>query len=133
MKNLIAFIVVAYFFLISSSCTKKPMVNCNEVEYGVEFTIEANHVYCFSDGYEFEVTSLKNEFCCCFCVCVWEGQIVANLILNDDAEFAFQTSFEEVPLPDNKIISMTGYELLVDCENGGENPPIKNIRAIVTK
>ncbi len=132
-KYQFSFCLALVAMLFFASCTKSsnsPI--CIDVEYGVLFDMEDDQSYCFPDGFEINVEELRNEFCCCFCVCVWEGEIVASLKIEEE-DFDFHTGYETVDLPSGRTIEINSFELVNECENVNENPNVKNISVTVRK
>lgn len=61
-------------------------LDCIHVNYDEEFTITINDTVCFPDGNSFEVKSIEDQFCCCFCICVWEGELEIIVQPNNTTE-----------------------------------------------
>ena len=61
------------------SCSGMDSETCTEVKFTDAFTVETGETYCLEDGTELEITALNNEFCPCFAVCVWEGEMTINM------------------------------------------------------
>ena len=40
--------------------------------------------YVFPNGNSFEVKTVRDQFCCCFCNCVWEGELEVMVETTDN-------------------------------------------------
>ena len=76
MKNIITLLLITAFII---SCGKKDIKSdsrdCQEVEYDINFDLELGDEVCFPDGNSFIVKTITDEFCCCLCLCFWEGEL----------------------------------------------------------
>ena len=73
------------FILFITACsTKEESLSCLETKYDQEFTVRIGETICFDDGNSFEVKTINDEFCCCLCNCVWEGQLVVIVETTDN-------------------------------------------------
>ena len=68
---------ILFVLLISACCTteEEESSNCLEGKYNQEMALRLGDEVCFEDGNSFEIKAITDEFCCCLCVCVWEGEL----------------------------------------------------------
>lgn len=137
-------LLVASLFILS--CNKADDDNkkqeCTQIEFNTNFSMILNDEVCFPDGSGFIVKTIKDEFCPCLAVCIWEGELrvmVETIETNGDKElFEFgSSSFGLNPkiLPNARIetFSFTYDETgtLPDCENDYEVDNVKLTLKIV--
>lgn len=67
------------------ACNKtEDSVNCKNENYDKEFTVTLGESVCFPDGNSFEVKTIRDQFCCCLCICVWEGELEVMVETTDN-------------------------------------------------
>ncbi|MDF1696126.1 MAG: hypothetical protein P1U56_09855 [Saprospiraceae bacterium] len=71
-SNLAWFAIVLLTFI---SCTDKD----GSAQYAEEFSIKLNETITFNDGNAIKITDIRDQFCCCFCDCKWEGELVIEV------------------------------------------------------
>ena len=64
-----------FALFISACCTTEESPSCLEGKYGQEMVLRNGDSVCFEDGNSFKIKTINDEFCCCFCNCVWEGEL----------------------------------------------------------
>lgn len=64
------------FILFLSACgSTEESKDCSDGIYGDEMLLRIGDAVCFEDGNSFEIKTITDEFCCCSCNCVWEGEL----------------------------------------------------------
>ena len=61
--------------IMSCSSAEEEELNCSEEKYDESFNAVLGDVVCFPDGNSFEIKTITDQFCCCQCVCIWEGEL----------------------------------------------------------
>lgn len=61
--------------MILACSNEEEMQTCIKKDYNQEFQIRLGDSVCFPDGNSFEVKVISDEFCCCLCLCAWEGEL----------------------------------------------------------
>ncbi|MDF1696125.1 MAG: hypothetical protein P1U56_09850 [Saprospiraceae bacterium] len=84
-------------------------------KYGEEFVIRLDETVTFSDGNSMKVTEIRDEFCCCLCLCVWEGQLVIEVETTNASGEIENKSFGSAPnqlgrdIFDDYVVSSINY------------------------
>lgn len=73
-----------FIFLISACATSEDSSSCFDGSYDQEMVLRIGDSVCFEDGNSFEIKTITDEFCCCFCNCIWEGQLVVMVETTDN-------------------------------------------------
>jgi hypothetical protein len=74
------------FVLFISACgTTEEAPSCFDGTYDQEMVLRNGDSVCFEDGNSFEIKTITDEFCCCFCDCFWEGELRV-MVETTDAE-----------------------------------------------
>jgi len=137
MKHLFILLIITIAF---SSCSKTNSPDCIDVFYDEHFTIQEGNNYCFPDGNSIEIKQLKNEFCPCDAVCVWEGQMMLNYTLIYDGN-TYKGTQGSTTTQDEMYDTLDGLlhthfqeiQLIEPCDENHPNPNIKNAQLKLTK
>lgn len=94
----INFLIFCSLFLVLvalfTNCETDPSI-CKSINYSEKFEVTKGQVYCFDDGQSFTVNRFDNQFCPCKQVCIWEGELLIEMILNDGqslTDYTFHSS-----------------------------------------
>lgn len=79
------FYYLLLIFIISACSSSDEEASC-EWTYDTEFyqSLNSNNSVCFPDGNSFEVKTIRDQFCCCFCECAWEGELEVMVETTDN-------------------------------------------------
>lgn len=82
-NNMKAVITILTFTLLLTSCGEDPVIQsaplCQEIDFDTSFEMQVGDSACLPDGSSFKVLEVRDEFCPCFALCVWEGQLVMKI------------------------------------------------------
>jgi len=79
LRDSYSYIVCCLFVMSILACQPDPVGSCSEVNYQDILELQSGDKYCFPDGLELAIVDIRNEYCPCFSVCVWEGQYVVDI------------------------------------------------------
>lgn len=126
-----------FLLLFVAACIKEEVATCTEVVYETLFTIEADKNYCFDDGSEIRVDSIENALCPCDADCIWGGEILIHLQIQeaDNEEF---TSFvvhseRQRDLLEGWRFEVREYALAVPCGSGISSPNVESAMLFVVR
>ena len=151
MKNFLLFMLACLAFLFVS-CSDSDDVSeddvseeassmCNDVTYDDPFDVELDGVYCFPDGTQLTVLEIKNDFCPCNVVCIWQGEMVINMEWTDGTTVEeFRYGSDDNPaaadnlLPNGALITDEDedIEFVTPCTQSNPSPDIIGAKLIVT-
>ena len=121
MKNT-KFLIALFAILTFLSCDKSNL-ECNDIDYGKLFIVEANNIYCLPDGNYLEVKELDNQFCPYNFACLWEGEMIMYFSLNFDGQEVdsyIGSSFHHTP-----TLGVLPYEMIFTDVKFVEPPSIE--------
>jgi len=127
MKNLLVLLALTGFFACSSP---QESADCIETDYGIDFTAEAENIYCFSDDLMIEIVSLENALCPCNVLCDWDGEIIVhmNIIRGDQIkEYDYHSVLQDANVPIDLALSFKGYELVSDCTDDNPSTEVAHV------
>lgn len=100
-----------FFVLLFAACNgSEESLLCDEQEYDKEFHVQLGESVCFPDGNSFEVKNITDQFCCCFCNCIWAGQLEVILETTNTSGEKDLFTFGSEDFNEAQII-FKGYEL----------------------
>ncbi len=130
-------ILVSLLLVILLSCSKQT-VDCAVVSYDESFTIELDKKYCFPDGNYIKTKTMLNEFCPCYSLCKWEGQMT----LGFEAEMDGQIYNDKIGSAANKYLLkeeeqyktvLSNIIFLTPCSESNPSPEIVRAELTVIK
>lgn len=87
--------ILAITFLIS--CGEDPIIEsssfCQQIQFDNQFEMQVGQTACLPDGRSFTLLEVRDEFCPCLALCIWEGQLVMKMEVdnlngnNEEVEF----------------------------------------------
>ncbi len=125
-------LILAFVILAMASCSDN---SCEEVSYNDVFDVSQGEVYCLPDGAQLEINELINAYCPCEAICVWEGQMMLEVVWTDAAgtvhtgQVNTHPNIEPSPLdevPGLHIVAESGWtvEFEEECILANGNPNI---------
>lgn len=69
-----------------ASCGEDPIIQsslCEQIQFDTQFEMQVGDSACLPDGRSFTVTEVRDEFCPCLAICIWEGQLTMKLEIKE--------------------------------------------------
>lgn len=79
MKTILLFLAIT----LCVSCGEDPIIQssplCQQIEFDNTFEIKVGETACLPNGRSFKIEEVRDEFCPCLAICIWEGQLVMKI------------------------------------------------------
>lgn len=98
MKTIIAILSIILLFACDKDVEKTS--SCQDIQFDTSFEMKVGESACLPDGRTIRLLEVKDEFCPCLAVCIWEGQLTIKLEaedLNDQKTEIVVSSTKNIP------------------------------------
>jgi len=85
-KSLIIISLVLFSFAFFSSCERDIPI-CKTISFDEKFEVIEGRSYCSNNGKSFTISRFINNYCPCDAVCIWEGELLIEMVFNSGEEF----------------------------------------------
>ncbi len=80
-------LIFLFAITLCISCGEDPIIQsaplCQQVEFDQAFEMKVGESACLQDGRSFKVIEVRDEFCPCLAICIWEGQLVMKIEIDN--------------------------------------------------
>jgi len=135
--NKLIFAIALGSMMLIAACTKQ---DCEmvDVNYGEYFTIKTCGKYIFPDNNFFEVKCLRNEFCPCNALCIWEGEMILVFSANMDgiamdSMIGSSEKTNKIFVKEPYTIHFKNIQFEEACTNDNPSPKIFSASVLVSR